>query len=311
MMPHINYNVSEVVNIRHLKNILKISIILMLLIVVAGSAYAADDSQSKITDSLDDFELDEEFDDDLEDIDDDSDDDLDGDDEDIDDDFDDDLDGDDEDIDDDSDDDLDEYNDTELDVNMSDYDYLEFKILRYLEKYGNCTDENWTSSEKFLNEYRTYLENPSNYTLNESAEGYQTYLKIYDSITSTFEDYNLTENETTYLKFLIIFYLNNYGNVSANYTWNETEDGFEYFNPWFTVDACLGSASFECPIISNHYYALKNLNNIFDTILTNSTDVNMTSTGSNEYIAPPAHSYGWENILMLVLIVVLVTFVFI
>ena len=310
-MPYINLIVSEVVNIRHLKNILKISIILMLLIVVAGSAYAADDSQSKTTDSLDDdFELDEDLDDDLEDIDEDLDDDEDIE-EDLDDDLGDDL-GDDEDIDDDLDDDLDEYNDTDLDINMSDYDYLEFKILRYLEKYGNCTDENWTSSERFINDYQLYLKNPSNYTLNESAEGYQTYLKIYDSITSTFKDYNITENETEYLKFLIIFYLNNYGNVSANYTWNETEDGFDYFNPWVLDTCILGLASYKCNV-SNYHNALGNLNNAFSAVLTNSTDVNITSTGDVEYIAPPAHhdDYGWDNILVLALVLVLVAFVFI
>ena len=299
-MPHIYLIVSEVVNIRHLKNILKISIILMLLVVAVGSIHAADDSQSKITDSLDDdFELDDDLDDDLdEDSDDGSDDDLD------------------DDLDDGSDDylddDLDGDNDTDFDINMTDYDYLEFKILIYLERYGNCTDENWTSSEKFLDDYRIYLENPSNYTLNESAEGYQTYMKIYDSITSTFKDYNLTENETAYLKFLIIYYLNNYGNVSANYTWNETEDGFEHFNPWFTLDGCVfGLASSKYIALENNYQTLKDLNDAFDTILTNSTDVNMTSTGNVEDIAPPVQDYGWNNIFLLVLVVVLVSIVFI
>ena len=316
-MPHIYLNVSEVVNIRHLKNILKISIILMLLVVAVGSIYAADNAQSTMTDSLDDdFELDEDLDDDLDDeLDDDSDEDLDDEldddlDEDLDDDLDDELDDDfDEDLDDDY---LDEDNDTDFDINMSDYDYMEFKILLYLQKYGNCTDENWTSSEKFLNDYRIYLENPSNYILNESAEGYETYLKIYDSITSSFKDYNLTENETAYLKFIIIYYLNNYGNISANYTWNKTEDGFEYFNPWFTIAGCaFGQASSDGIELKNNSHAFKNLNDAFDTILTNSTDVNITSSGNVDDIAPPVQDYGWNNIFLLVLVVVLVALVFI
>ena len=248
----------------------------MLLVVAVGSIYAADNSQSTITDSLDDdFELDDDWDEDLDD------------------------------------DYLDEDNDTDLDINLSDYEYMEFKIPLYLQKYGNCTDENWTSSEKFLNEYRIYLENPSNYTLNESEEGYETYLKIYDSIISSFKDYNLTENETAYFKFIIIYYLNNYGNVSANYTWNETEDGFEYFNPWFIVESCaFGQASSDIVLKSN-YHAFKNLNDAFDTILTNSTDVNMTSTGNFEDITPPVQDYSWNNIFPLVLVVVLVALVFI
>ena len=40
------------------------------------------------------------------------------------------------------------------------------------------------------------------------------------SIVSTFDEGNLTDNETGYLKFLIMYYLNNYGNCT-NVTWEE------------------------------------------------------------------------------------------
>ena len=208
-----------------LDDILKISIILMIVLIAVGSAYAADDSPSELNDdSGDDFELDDSNDDleddENQDDDDDSDNDLE-DDENLDD-------------DDDSDEDLD---DDESDDNYSDFDYLEYKIMAYLERYGNCTDDDWTESEEFLNEYQTYLADPSNYVLNESAEGYKTYLKIFDSITSTFGNYNLTDNETAYLKFMIIYYLNHYGNVSADSEWNESESFENFTLPKFFATA--------------------------------------------------------------------------
>jgi hypothetical protein len=37
------------------------------------------------------------------------------------------------------------------------YDYLEYKIISYLERYGNCSEDNWTESESFHYEYQIYL----------------------------------------------------------------------------------------------------------------------------------------------------------
>ena len=163
---------------KHFKTIFKISLILILLIITVGSIYAADDADSQVSDYSDDDDF--ELDDDLDDEDDEDSDEDDWEDEDEEDweDEDDDEDDDDWEDEDDEDDDWDD----EDDSNYTDFDFLEYKIIAYLDQYGNCTDENWTESEDFLKEYQIYLTDPSNYTLNESAEGYKTYLKIYDSI---------------------------------------------------------------------------------------------------------------------------------
>ena len=267
--------------------------------VAVGAVSAADNSDSTISDSPDDFELDEDLDDDPDDGEDDEFEDDDSDDED---------DEDDEFEDDDEDDDS-ENDDLDGDFNESDYDYLEMKILQYLEKYGNVTDENWTESQDFLNEYQVYLSDPSNYTLNETLEGYQTYVKIFDSITSTFGDYNITENETAYLKFMIIYYLNHFGNVSANYTWNESES-FEYFIPkfYYCTAFAMGSASADDFSAIGFYDSFKSLNNIASPLLGNSTDTNATANVTN-VDAPGDNSFWWDNILILILIVFLVVLV--
>ena len=288
---------------KYFKNIFKIAIILMLLMVAVGAVSAADNSDSTISDSPDDFELDEDLDDDSDDEDDEfEDDDEDDEDDEFEDDDEDDEDDDEED-DDPEDDDLDE------DFNESDYDYLEMRILQYLEKYGNVTDENWTESQDFLNEYQVYLNDPSNYTLNETLEGYQTYVKIFDSITSTFGDYNITENETAYLKFLIIYYLNHFGNVSANYTWNESES-FEYFIPklYYCTAFAMGSASADDFSAIGFYDSFKSLNGIASPIMGNSTDTNATANVTS-VDAPGDNGSWWDNILILILIFVLVVLV--
>ena len=149
--------------------------------------------------------------------------------------------------------------------------------ISYLERYGNCSEDNWTESESFHDEYQIYLANSSDYTLNESAEGYNTYLKIFDSITSTFGDYNLTNNQTMFLKFLIIYYLNNYGNVSANYTWNKSESFENYTPPFdFMADAMCcriagNAAAGESGYYSEVYAPLSFIQS------NNLTDVNQTS----------------------------------
>ncbi|MBQ2665822.1 hypothetical protein [Methanobrevibacter sp.] len=295
----------------YFKGIFKISIILILLLVSVGSIYAADNVDSALDDSPDDFELDEDL-DDFEDDDDEFEDDDDFEDDDFEDDDDEFEDDDDFEDDDEYDEDEDfEDDDWDDDYDYTDFDYLEYKILSYLDQYGNCTDENWTESEEFLSEYQIYLSDPSNYTLNESAEGYKTYLKIYDSITSTFEDYNLTENETAYLKFLIMYYLNNYGNVSANYTWNESE-GFANYTP---KDYMLGGYSFGCASADElmpmgSYYSFKDLYNQFNPILGNSTDSNSTAGNATNADVADDGSW-WSNIIILILVLALVVLVII
>lgn len=324
---------------KHIKGILKISIVLLLLLVCVGSIYASDSSQNVLGETGgDDFDLDEDLDDldddsldddsDLDDDDLDEDDDFDEDDED----FDDDLDEDDEEFDDEDEDDEDwdwdedadwqfdeDFNESDFnytDYNFTDFEYLKIKITYYLDRYGNCSEYNWTESEKFLNEYQTYILNTTDYRLNESAEGYETYVKIFDSITSTFEDYNLTENETDYLKFMVIYYLNNYGNVSANYTWNESESFANFSLPkyllgaiYYDIAGIAGSASATAPF--KHSTFMASLDPIYAS-LTNSTDGNQTSTDNNDNMEtpyPPDYSEGSILILVLVMIVAILMIV--
>lgn len=247
-----------------------------------GSINAAEDTQITLSDDLDDdFELDEDFDDDLDE-------------------------DDDEGLDDEEDEDLDDIN--ESDFTYTDFDYLKLKITYYLDKYGNCSSHNWTEGEEFLSEYQIYLADPSNYTLNESSEGYETYLKIFDSITSTFNDYNLTENETAYLKFMVIFYLNHYGNVSANYTWNESESFSNFTLPFDILASVKGLAT--APMPAGHDY--NRYLNPFKPIyypLTNSTDINQTST-VDQLIFDSENSWDF-NIFMLILVLFLMIVIFI
>ena len=276
---------------KYFKNIFKIAIILILLMVAVGAVSAADNSDSTISDSPDDFKLNEDLDDGPNDDPDEGGDDSEGD------------EGDEED---------DEFEDDDFndsDSDYSDYDYLEMKILLYLEKYGNVTDENWTESQDFLDEYQVYLNDPSKYTLNETLEGYQTYVKIFDSITSTFGDYNITENETAYLKFLIIYYLNHFGNVSANYTWNESES-FENFTPeiYYCTAFAMGCASAHEFSPIGFYDSFKSLNDIASPILGNSTDTNATANVTS-VDAPGDNSSWWDNILILILIAALIVLV--
>ena len=294
----------------YFKSFFKISIILILLIITVGSIYAADNADSSLNvNPDDDFVLNEDMDDD--DFDEDDDEDDSGED-DSDDDFDEDDDEDDSDEDDSDDEDLDDeddYNDSDVD----DFEFLESNILAYLEKYGNCTDENWTGSEDFLNEYQIYLSDPSNYTLNQSAEGYETYLKIYNSTVSTFGDYNLTENETAYLKFLIIYYLNHYGNVSANYTWNESDD-FGRFHLWeFSTALEKGFASGCMSAPEESYNVVKNMDNMFSPILATSSDLNRTEEGSNATEMPNSDTKDngswWTYIIILFLALSIAIFV--
>ena len=100
------------------------------------------------------------------------------------------------------------------------FDTLKSDILITLERFGNSSDANWTESDEFNRIYQSYLKDNASYGLDESNENYDTYLKIYNAFVSALEHYNLTDNETAYLKCLIMYYLNNYGNCT-NSTWYE------------------------------------------------------------------------------------------
>ena len=268
----------EVESLKYIKNIFKISIVLLLLLICVGSIYAADTNHSSlgVGSDIDDLDDDYEWDDVL-------DDDLDDDYE-----WDDDLDG------------IEDDNDTSDDYNFTEFDYLQLKINYYLYNYGNYSYFNWTDSEEFLNEYSLYLINPSNYTLNNCSEGYETYLKIFDSIISTFPEYNLTENETDYLKFMVIFYLNHYGNVSANYTWNESESFANFSFPYYL--SSIAEIAKAIPQHSEFRYS-----NVYAPSFylyeNDSTDVNQTSIDTPSY-AEPQYSNSEVNIFLLILIFV-------
>ena len=205
------------------------------------------------------------------------------------------------------------------DYNISDYEYLEFKILSYLDNFGNSPDENWTTTDDFLAEYQLYLENPSSYTFNESDENYETYLKIYDSIVSKFGDYNLTQNETDYLKFLAIYYLNHYGNCS-NCTWDECKEFYNYYMTKFLATSCpnevlSGFASSnegnantnfeESNFISPVYAGDVAYNVLSDSINTNSTQLN------NSTVTVNMDSNGGENNFIMLLFAVLMMLILI
>ena len=292
---------------KYVNKILKISIVLLLLLVCVGSIHASDSSQGILDDANNDvIGLNEDLDDlNADDLDDDSDWDDDEDD-----DLDDDSDWDDDEDDFDWDDDFD-WNESEEYFDYTDFDYLKLKIIYYLDKYGNCSDYDWTETEEFLNEYQVYLLNASEYKLNESAEGYETYLKIFDSITSTFGDYNLTENETDYLKFMVIFYLNAYGNVSANYTWNDSESFSNFTLPRYILgyllcDSAFGCASSLAPI---DYLVFDSIaDSIYSPAINNSTDFNQTATNNGHWDMQIPH-YSEENLLILLLVFVVMIFV--
>ena len=264
----------------NIKNIFKISIIILILLLSISSIYASDD--------LDEADDDEDFNDNF-DLDDDMDDE--------------DLDDSDEydDIDDEDLDDSDEY-DEDLDdfeeENITDFDYLKYKLSSYLTKYGNESGNNWTLSQEFLDEYEIYLTNSFDYTLNESSEAYQTYLKIFDSVTSTFNEYNLTENETEYLKFMIIFYLNHYGNLSENYTWNESDEFDTYIPPIMYLSAMAG---FKSPIKA---YS-QNLSKGYYSPVTSNENLTQYDNQTNSFEIELDIS-GIDNIVVLFLIIFLI-----
>ena len=171
-------------------------------------------------------------------------------------------------------------------------------------KYGNNSDLKWIETDDFYNEYQIYLDNPSNYTFNESAEGYETYLKIFDSITSTFCDYNLTENQTDYLKFMIIYYLNHFGNVSANYTWNESDDFRNFTHFWAVTDKCVGGvAPFIMPN-NNEFFATSSAfyEPFINALLIDGNLYNSTSTeNTTNIIIPHEYASSQNNIWFILL----------
>lgn len=277
---------------KYINNILKITIILLIIFLTATSISASQhtDLDNGVNDDSGIVKISSEDDDD-----------WDMDDEDIDEDEDDDWDMDDEDIDEDEDDDdwdIDDDEDFEYDnENITDFQILSIDIPYYLENYGNNTS-NWTNTQEFQTQYQTYLKNPENYTLNPNLEGYETYQKIYDSITSTFAKYNLTQNQTEYFSFMIIYYLNNYGNVSANYTWNESES-FENATRMHCFTCYFASGCFAITDYNDYYNIL-----FFNEFDDESDDDNLTSTVINDEFKTPPHEFNIFALLAMFVMVI-------
>ncbi|MBR3139802.1 MAG: hypothetical protein IKF11_02910 [Methanobrevibacter sp.] len=190
---------------------------------------------------------------------------------------------------------------------LTEFDYLILKMQYYFMKYGNNSDLKWIETDDFYNEYQIYLDNPSNYTFNESAEGYETYLKIFDSITSTFCDYNLTENQTDYLKFMIIYYLNHFGNVSANYTWNESDDFRNFTHFGAVTGKCTDIlASAAMPDIDEFFATSSTFYEPFiNPLLSDWNLYNSTSTENTTDIIIPQEGTSSQSNIWLILLSVL------
>ena len=101
--------------------------------------------------------------------------------------------------------------------------------------------------------------------------------------------------------------MNTYGNVSANYTWDENQS-FAKYNPFWNIDACVlrGFASGNATCPSGNYDYFENLNNAFNPILGNATDTNSTSYGDSNNIPVPKEESGWLDVILLSLVVILV-----
>lgn len=181
-------------------------------------------------------------------------------------------------------------------TNCNDFNHLNLRILIYLEKFGNCSDENWTQSEDFISKYQAYLVDNTSYELDKNNENYETYLKIYNSIVSTF-DGNLTDNETAYLKFLIMYYFNNYGNCS-NYTWNESDE-FSQFYPSYLVTALFDTSSISAHAGNNQY---TNFNN---QMLVPFVGVESNSTSNNNVTSLNQQNNSIDSNLFVLLFVIL------
>ena len=211
-------------------------------------------------------------------------------------------------LDDDIDEDLDDWFDNESyddwdeedynETTISDFDFLKYKLTFYLNNYGN-TSLNWMLSQNFTNEYQIFLNNSSNYTLNKSLEAYETYLKIFDSVNSTFKDYNLTENETQYLQFMVIYYLNHFGNVSANYTWNETDEFSSYIPPTYYMTASVfGGAFYFGSASSWSNFAV--VSSILNRPVANNN--NLTSQDNDSFYIEIDFELNWMVVILLIII---------
>ena len=192
------------------------------------------------------------------------------------------------------------------------FESFKVDILTYLDRFGNSSDANWTESDEFNEIYQLYLKDNSSYCINQSNENYDTYMKIYDSIVSTFGYGNLTDNETEYLKVLIMYYLNNYGNC-INDTWNETSG----YGHWFAKSLYLGAVYFDLatdcapdamadhvPGSDHGSAANQYMNfNLNDFALLASSDnavaSNSTSTDNMTFIEPQTPHSWFDDIVMM------------
>ena len=163
-------------------------------------------------------------------------------------------------------------------------------------------------------EFKSFDSNNLTEYLNQSDENYEIYSKIYNSITSTFEKYNLTDNETDYLKFYILYYLNHFGNCT-DYEWNESDE-FENFRldyalKCMVLSACYGgsaegSAS-AMPIIGSYFIHSTRFSVPLAIVASNVTENNATDVNNSTYEVSSylSDDYSWIVILVLILFAII------
>ncbi len=187
---------------------------------------------------------------------------------------------------------------------------MKYGIISYLEYNGNSSDVDWAESDDFYAQYQIYLANPENYTLNQSSENYEIALKIYNSITSSFEHFNLTDNETAYLKFLIIYYLNNYGGNLSEY------DNYSFeFSHIMLMAGCFNYNESADEFVGNNFSKFNDLNNIKTLIPSVNAEsgiiVNQTnSTATNNATVTGGVEKEADNPFILFLILMMILAVF-
>ena len=104
---------------------------------------------------------------------------------------------------------------------------------------------------------------------------------------------------------MIIHYLNHYGNVSANYTFNESDEFYNYHMPLQYLALSLGGM-FSCSASSNgqnHYF--NNNNNQFVFSSNSNETLNETAL---ENIDVEFELSWWGILILLILVILLVIF---
>jgi len=103
--------------------------------------------------------------------------------------------------------------------------------------------------------------------------------------------------------------------VSANYTWNESDDFSNFHLAWmFKTETFYGCASAGCMDILDALVPISysSLNNLFNPIVGNSTEGNVTSDDNVTSIDVPQNGDSWwNNIIIMALVLILVALVII